>query len=87
MHVGPFLDSSIAVSTKCRTILGEIGFFREVGLSIDAGILLLAELASIHMAGLLLDSSLIAGGTTREAVVTSVGHKRGEGLVRLSATA
>jgi 3-oxoacyl-[acyl-carrier-protein] synthase II len=36
--------------------------------------------------GVAIAAALIAGGETREAVVTSVGHKRGEGLVRLSAT-
>jgi 3-oxoacyl-[acyl-carrier-protein] synthase II len=34
-------------------------------------------------AGVALAAALIAGGGTDEAVVTSVGHKRGEGLVRL----
>ena len=37
--------------------------------------------------GVAIAAALIARGGTREAVVTSVGHKRGEGLVRLSATA
>ena len=34
-------------------------------------------------AGVAMAAALIAGGETDEAVVTSVGHKRGEGLVRL----
>ena len=34
-------------------------------------------------AGVAMATALIAGGETDEAVVTSVGHKRGEGLVRL----
>jgi 3-oxoacyl-[acyl-carrier-protein] synthase II len=37
--------------------------------------------------GVALAAALIAGGETREAVVTSIGHKRGEGLVRLTAGA
>jgi 3-oxoacyl-[acyl-carrier-protein] synthase II len=37
--------------------------------------------------GVAIAAALIARGGTREAVVTSVGHKRGEGLVRLSASA
>jgi 3-oxoacyl-[acyl-carrier-protein] synthase II len=37
--------------------------------------------------GVAIAAALIAGGETGEAVVTSVGHKRGEGVVRLSAAA
>jgi 3-oxoacyl-[acyl-carrier-protein] synthase II len=38
-------------------------------------------------AGAAIAAALIARGTAREAVVTSVGHKRGEGVVRLVAPA
>jgi 3-oxoacyl-[acyl-carrier-protein] synthase II len=34
-------------------------------------------------AGVIMAAALIDSGEAREAVVTSVGHKRGEGLVRL----